>query len=200
MYYVRAAAAAATRLPREIADEAFLLGLGVALDDSPLLPSTPVIGGLWRQIEPPEERADRLAVLRSPTMRGRHDSAQHFAVSAALAVLVGPQAAEGIGIAQGSFRFAWGQRFQLHRSHGRFRRRRLRHGHRQRPSAPVPRGGRFCRGRFSARLRRIERGNRLERLRGGLRRFVRQPVASPAASHPREILGLAGYAGMPYRP
>ena len=98
MYYVRAAAAAAKRLPREVAGEAFLLGLGVALDDSPLLPGTPVIGDLWQQIEPPLQRSERLAVLGSPTMRGRHDSAQHFAVSAALTVLVGPQAAEGAGI------------------------------------------------------------------------------------------------------
>jgi hypothetical protein len=97
-YYVRQGAAAAGRLPRDVAPGAFLLGLGVALDDSPLLRNAPIVGDLLRQIEPKSERAARLAVLGVPTMHARHDLTQHFAVSAALAVLVGPQRAEGAGI------------------------------------------------------------------------------------------------------
>lgn len=97
-HYVREAAAAAKQLPRDMAGEAFLLALGVALDDAPLLPNFPFLGDLWRQIESPQQRLARLAVFASPTMRGRHDLAQHFAVSAALAVVVGPQGAEGAGI------------------------------------------------------------------------------------------------------
>jgi hypothetical protein len=97
-FYVRQAAAAAARLPGDVAAEAFLLGLGVALDDSSLLRNAPVVGSLWQQIEPASERTARLAALGVPTMHARHDLAQHFAASAALAVLVGPQGAEGAGI------------------------------------------------------------------------------------------------------
>jgi hypothetical protein len=96
--YVRQAAAAAKQLPQDVAAAAFLLGIGVALDDSPLLPSTPIVGAFWQQIEPASARPTRLALLGSPTMRGRHDLTQHFVVSAALAVLVGPQNAEAAGI------------------------------------------------------------------------------------------------------
>ena len=97
-YYVRQAAAAAGRLSPEIAAKAFLLGLGVALDDSSLLRAAPIVGNFWQQIESDSQRAARLAVLGAPTMQARHDLAQHFAVSATLSVLVGPQGAEGAGI------------------------------------------------------------------------------------------------------
>ncbi len=96
--YVRRAAAAVRQLPQNVGPAAFLLGIGVALDDSPLLPSTPIVGVYWRQIEPQWARTTRVALLGSPTMRGRHDWAQHFAVSAALAVLIGPQNAEAAGV------------------------------------------------------------------------------------------------------
>ena len=96
--YVRRAAAAVRQLPQNVGPAAFLLGIGVALDDSPLLPSTPIVGVYWRQIEPQSARTTRVALLGSPTMRGRHDWAQHFAVSAALAVLIGPQNAEAAGV------------------------------------------------------------------------------------------------------
>jgi hypothetical protein len=97
-YYVRRAAAAARQLPPEVARGAFLLGLGVAMDDSALLWDSPVTGAIWRQIESSSERTARLAVLGNPTMQTRHDWAQHFSVSAALVVLVGLQGAEGMGI------------------------------------------------------------------------------------------------------
>jgi hypothetical protein len=96
--YVRAAAEAARRLPPETAAPAFLLGLGIALDDSSLVRDAPLTSRLWRQIEPDADRRARLAVLGEPSMRGRRDAAQHFAVSAALVVVAGAQGAEMIGI------------------------------------------------------------------------------------------------------
>jgi hypothetical protein len=97
-YYVRRAAASARQLPPGDAAGAFLLALGAALDDTDIIRDALVIGPLWRQIESASERDERLAVLGAPTMRSRRDLTRHFAVSAALAALVGPQAAEGAGI------------------------------------------------------------------------------------------------------
>ena len=94
----RRAADAARQLPPAVASKAYLAGLGIGLDDSLLLRDNPMIGGLWRHWESDEDRRARLAVLGSPTMRGRHDSAQHFVVSAALAALMNPAAAETIGV------------------------------------------------------------------------------------------------------
>ena len=118
VYYVRQAAAAARRLPREVAGAAFLLGLGVALNDSPLPDQSgtgPFFGGeppfadrrraedmdlppSVAQLESASERAARLAVLGAPTMHASRDLLRHFAVSAALVVLIGPRGAEGAGI------------------------------------------------------------------------------------------------------
>ena len=98
VYYVRAAASAARRLPEKDAAPAFLLALGIALDDSSLLRSNLLTRELWHKVEPDNAHKRRLAVLDSPTLHGRHDLAQHFAVSAALTVAVGPQAAESAGL------------------------------------------------------------------------------------------------------
>jgi hypothetical protein len=98
VYYVSAGAAAAQRLPEKEAAPAFLLALGIALDDSTLLRTNLLTGGLWRKVEPEDARKKRLEVLGEPTLHGRHDLAQHFAVSAALTAAAGPQAAENAGI------------------------------------------------------------------------------------------------------
>jgi hypothetical protein len=98
VYYVRAAAAAARRLPEKEAAPAFLLAVGIALDDSSLLRSNLLTGRLWRKIEPEDALKQRLEVLGEPTLHGRHDLAQHFSVSAALTAAAGPQAAESAGI------------------------------------------------------------------------------------------------------
>jgi hypothetical protein len=95
--YVRRAAAAARKFPQDVAAAAFLMGIGVALDDSTLVRDFPIIGAYWRQIEPDSARLTRVALLGTPTMRGRRDSAQHFAVSAALAILLGSRNAEAAG-------------------------------------------------------------------------------------------------------
>jgi len=94
----RRGAAAAEPLPAEVAARAYLLGLGIAVDSSSVLRDSPIIGRLCRQVESDEERADRLRVLGNPTMRGRRDLAQHFVVSCALSVLIGPEATETVGI------------------------------------------------------------------------------------------------------
>ena len=98
--YVRRAAAAAAKLPRDVAAKAFLLGLGISLDNTTTLRYAPMAGQFCRQVESSQQRRERLAVLGSPTMRGRRDLAKHFAVSGALTALIGPQAAEATGIAK----------------------------------------------------------------------------------------------------
>jgi matrixin len=97
-YLVRKAAAAANELPDGVAVNAFLLGLAIGLDDSGTLRSNVVSGTLCAQIEPNAARNGRLQVLGKPTMGGRRDLAQHFVVSSALTILLGPKAAETIGI------------------------------------------------------------------------------------------------------
>ncbi len=98
--YVRTAAGAASKLPPEQAAVAFLLGLGVALDDTGQLRQLPLTRDLCRQVESADARIERLAVLGLPTMRGRHDLAQHFVLSAALTAVLGPHAVEAIGLAK----------------------------------------------------------------------------------------------------
>jgi hypothetical protein len=199
-FYVRAAATAAKRLPRDVAGEAFLLGLGVALDDAPLLPSLPVLGDFWRQIEPPPQRTERLAVLGSPTMRGRHDSAQHFALAAALTALVGPQGAEGAGVvkevsdSQGGSGFSFvdlmsdlaGVAFATAVSDGHLSLSRLETAFSVADFLPAPDGLKegIAWSDFVAAY-----GSSSDS------RWLRQRQAIRA-----RILVLAGYAGMPYRP
>lgn len=97
-HYVRRGAAAAGELQDDVAAKAFLLGLGIALDNSTTLRYLPLIGQLCREVESSQQRYERLKLLGSPTMRGRPDLTRHFAVSCALTVLIGPQPAETAGI------------------------------------------------------------------------------------------------------
>jgi len=97
-FYVRRAAAAAQRLPPQVAAEAFLIGLGSGLDESVVLRANPLTGRLCRQVESDRQRAARLNSLGKPTLRGRDDLAQHFFVSAALTAVLGQQAAEAAGL------------------------------------------------------------------------------------------------------
>ena len=97
-YLVRKAAAAANELPKGVAANAFLLGLAIGLDHSEVLRSNAVSGTLCAQVESNAARNERLRVLDKPTMGGRRDLAQHFVVSSGLTVLLGPKAAETIGI------------------------------------------------------------------------------------------------------
>jgi hypothetical protein len=97
-HLVRRAADAAAELPEDLGARALLVGLGIGLDDSKLLRRLPVCAEVCRAIEPDDRRRERIAVLGSPTMRGRRDLAQHFFVSAGLAALVGAENAESAGL------------------------------------------------------------------------------------------------------
>ncbi len=97
-HYVRAAAAAVRRLPENVRAPALLLALGIALDRSALMRSNPVTAALWKRVETDKQRTERLAVLGTPTVHGRHDLAQHFAVSTALTAMSGEKAAETAGL------------------------------------------------------------------------------------------------------
>lgn len=97
-FYVRRAAAAADKLPRDWAAKAFLLGLGIGLDDSWVLRTSPLSRSFCARVESLPERTRRLATLGGPTMHGRKDLMQHFVVSCALVSLVGRSGAETIGV------------------------------------------------------------------------------------------------------
>ena len=99
-YFIRRAAAEAETHPPAVAAKAFLLGIGIALDDSKLWSEFPVLNDFYSQIESDEARQHRLSILGKTTMHTRHDHAQHFAVSCALAVRLGPAAAEQAGVAK----------------------------------------------------------------------------------------------------
>lgn len=96
----RRGAAAAKELPAEVAAKAYLLALGLTVDDSTVLRSLPGFSSFSSEVEPEDQRRARLAVLGAPTMRGRRDSAQHFVVSAALAAWIGVAGAETAGMAK----------------------------------------------------------------------------------------------------
>jgi len=98
--YVKAAADVAWTLEEEHRVSAFLIGLGIALDDSTILRDNLVTRSLCRAVESDKERQERIAVLGVPTVHYRRDLCQHFVVSIALAELVGPAAAEAAGLAK----------------------------------------------------------------------------------------------------
>jgi hypothetical protein len=97
---VRAAARAASTLPQEVASNAFVLALGIALDDSDTLQTLPTTAGLARAAETPLERIARIQLLGRATMLGRRDLAQHFFISAHLAAAMGRGAADSAGLAK----------------------------------------------------------------------------------------------------
>jgi hypothetical protein len=99
-YYVRRAAAAARQLPPRVGPAAFLLGLGVAMDDSSFVRDKPALNDVWQKIEPDDQRPTRLLILGTPTMFKRQNLTRHFMMSSALVVLSGPQGAEAVGLGQ----------------------------------------------------------------------------------------------------
>jgi hypothetical protein len=98
--YIRQAARAADGVGIDDAPRAFLIAIGIGLDDSNMLRTNPLVRELCRAVETDEERAERLAVLRQPTLLGRRDLAQHFAVSAFLTAAFSVDVAETAGIAK----------------------------------------------------------------------------------------------------
>ncbi|RIK85851.1 MAG: hypothetical protein DCC67_03410 [Planctomycetota bacterium] len=98
--YVRQAAIAAKNIRRDNAEKAFLLAMGVALDDAGLLQKLPLGAAVTPHMESQQERESRLAAFGQPTMRGRADLAKHFFVSAHLVVLMGSETARSAGLAK----------------------------------------------------------------------------------------------------
>ena len=99
-YFIRQAAAEAANQPPDVAKKAFLLGIGIALDDAKLWCDFPILGEFCREVESDDARQYRLSVLGNTTMHRRHDLALHFAISCALAIHLGPLGAEQAGIAK----------------------------------------------------------------------------------------------------
>jgi len=96
---VRRAALTAAGLPEDVSRHAFLLSLGLVLDDTATLVRHPQLHAALQAVQSDprkwdlvKERAGRL------TMQSRHDLAQHFWVSAALADLAGEQLALAAGV------------------------------------------------------------------------------------------------------
>ena len=99
--YVRQAALAAKQVRRENAVRAFILALGIALDDTDSLRKLPIASAAIESIEPEARRVERHAAfadMPTPTMHGRADLAKHFLVSAHLVGLLGSEPARGAGV------------------------------------------------------------------------------------------------------
>ncbi|NIL98362.1 MAG: hypothetical protein GTO53_10785, partial [Planctomycetales bacterium] len=96
--YVRTAATVAARLPPRYGRQAFLLGLGLSLDQHNLLNRFSPIAREISLAEPPNARRERLRVIGKPTIHGRTDLVSHFLVSAVLTLAVGADAAQAAGI------------------------------------------------------------------------------------------------------
>lgn len=94
----REAAAGALKVPKDQAVAAYLLAIGIAADDSSLLRKNLLTRNLWMAIENESDRTRRIEAIGRPTLCGRHDLAQHFVVSAALAAIYGPRAARELGL------------------------------------------------------------------------------------------------------
>lgn len=99
-YYVSVAADAASRQQAQSQNQSFFLALAIAIDTEHWLRDLPVLGDFLREIEPDVERAHRLELIGAPTLRGRHDLAQHFFVAAAISALAGHAPAEAAGLAK----------------------------------------------------------------------------------------------------
>jgi hypothetical protein len=83
--------------PRESA-RAVLVALGISLDPSGILQRNGAARRVIGTVESPEEELARSRALPAPSLRGRVDSLQHFAVSAAITAALGKEAAWAIGI------------------------------------------------------------------------------------------------------
>ncbi len=96
-HYVRRAAEAASKAAADAVAPGFLFGLAIGLDDSPLLRGDPLLGPLCRQVESDDDWRRRVEALGTPTMRGRGELAHRFVLACGLTVMLGPEAARGVG-------------------------------------------------------------------------------------------------------
>ncbi len=96
--YIRIAATTAMTLEPDRQQTAFLLALGIGLDDSTVLRENPLTAAFCKAVESEDERRKRIAVLGNPTIHRRRDLCQHFVISAALTELAGAELAETAGL------------------------------------------------------------------------------------------------------
>jgi len=98
---LRVAADAALKCEEPDRAAAFLLGIGVALDDSTALRDNPLTSAAVRDAESDAERKERLAVLGNPTLRHRRDLCKRFVQGCAAGELLTVVAAEGGAVGGG---------------------------------------------------------------------------------------------------
>ncbi len=96
--FVRVAAETASAAEEHDRVPAFLLGLGVALDDRAILRDNPLTSGGVKDIETFAERTERLKVLGNPTLGNRRDLCRRFFVGGASGELLTPRAAENSAV------------------------------------------------------------------------------------------------------
>jgi len=99
-YYVRRAATTALRIESAHRAKAFLLAMGIFVDDTNTLRSFPSTAPFVHRVESELERRERIRLQGEPTIRGRQDLARHFFVSAHSLVVMGGAATRGIGMAK----------------------------------------------------------------------------------------------------
>jgi len=99
--YVQTAAEAAARIPGiepNTRVAGFLIGLGVALDETDTLRNAPLTQSVVRLVESDDERDARIAVLGNPTLHGRRDLCRGFALGCLTGELHGRTRAEDVAI------------------------------------------------------------------------------------------------------
>jgi hypothetical protein len=97
---IRQAAAIASKEDEALRVPAFAVGIGIGLDDSTILRTNILTKRLCLAVESDEEFKARITTVKPATVHGRRDLCQHFAVSCALADLVGPELARKAGVAK----------------------------------------------------------------------------------------------------
>lgn len=101
--YVRAASEAAiTREGPEMVP-AFLIGLGVALDDGTALLDDAMTSAAVKELETADERKARLAVLGNPTLGGRRDVCRRYFIGCATGELLPQDTAEKVAVGRAMF-------------------------------------------------------------------------------------------------
>ncbi len=97
---VRQAAKAAQGLKSGNAPRAFLLALGIFMDDTDTLRRFPPTSRFITLVERDADRLVQLQKLDQPTMRGRADLARHFFISAFTTVAIGGKNSHKLGLAK----------------------------------------------------------------------------------------------------
>ena len=95
---VRVASEVAATTAGPHAAAAVAVGIGIGLDDSTTLRDNIITRDLVRAVESDAEFKERTAALGRPTVRGRRDLCQHFALSSALTEILGAKGAELAGV------------------------------------------------------------------------------------------------------